>query len=511
MSLAFNLIDQPWLPSIDRKGEIQELGLLQTLLAADELREIRGDTPLETASLYRLLLVILHRIFGPQDYGTWGVLWKAGRFPPEPLETYSDRWRHRFDLFHPQRPFYQAPDARVKPKSIINLIPHLASGNNPTLFDHHSEATGAALTAAQAARCVVTAQSFGLAGLSGLPQKFTDAPCTRGVIFLVEGNNLFETLMLNLVRYPDDNVVATLPQRDHPSWEMDDPFNPERSKPFGYLDYLTWQNRRMLLFPEQHPDGVWVRTMTVAPALRLDSEARDPMKHYTRDEQRGFRVLRFQEDRDLWRNSAALFRLQTTGEAYPPSSFRWLAELANADFLDDRSVRLRYIALGMANDKAKVYFYRHERMPLPLPYLQNPKFVEQLSIALEVAEATGRQLWGALKSMAAFHLAPESDLAEAHQPASADCSNLTQHWGVERRFWGELELPFHNLLQDLPYKGESATEEWRRTVRNCARSAFQQAVDLLGSGVRGLKAGVKARGQLEAGLAKVFQQEESNR
>ncbi len=84
-------------------------------------------------------------------------------------------------------------DERVKPKSVNSLIHDMASGNNATLFDHHTDESDIALTPPQAGRMLIAAQAFGLAGLSGLPQKFTYAPCIGGVIFLSGGYPIRDT------------------------------------------------------------------------------------------------------------------------------------------------------------------------------------------------------------------------------------------------------------------------------------------------------------------------------
>lgn len=87
---------------------------------------------------------------------------------------------------------------------------------------------------------------------------------------------------------------------------------PNRSIPLGYLDYLTWQSRRTLLYPEVANRHVEVRQMSVAPGLRLDNLVLDPMKHYQapKSKEGRLRPLRFREERTLWRDSAALFRVQ---------------------------------------------------------------------------------------------------------------------------------------------------------------------------------------------------------
>lgn len=501
MNPHFDLLEERWIPCIRRDGRPDEMGLLGVLAQAHELLELSGESPLVVAALYRLLLAVLHRVFGPKDANAWSALWQAGRWDARRLADYLERYRERFHLFHPQHPFYQAKDTRVQPKSVASMVHHVASGNNATLFDHHTDRQGMTLTPAQAARLLVAAQTFGLAGLSGLPQKFTDGPCARGVIFLVQGESLFETLALNLLPYPDDAILPTRPD-DCPAWEMDDPFKPERAQPRGYLDYLTWQNRRILLIPEETPQGTVVREMTMAPGLRLDATVLDPMKHYTKDPKRGPLPLRFDENRALWRDSAALFRLRVEGHR-PPRALYWLAELVWKGHLPIARSR-RTMALGMSNSQAKVEFYRGEQLPLPLEYLQDERLVDALEMALKMAEDVSRQLWGATRQLAIFLLAPEADQPEARQPSPGDLNQVMEPWNVERRYWSQLEIPFRSTVEALPKGCDDALAGWRQTLRRAAWEAFEGAVQNLGTSPRALKAEIRARDQLAVGLARVL-------
>jgi CRISPR system Cascade subunit CasA len=324
---------------------------------AHELREIRGDTPLETAALYRLLLAILHRIFiGPDNPRAWKSLWKRLQFEVDVIDTYllQSSIHQRFDLFHPQKPFYQpckqsenreAPLGKkqkgkmpleeflkdknrngVEPTSVISLLLHAASGGNAVLFDHNTKAVGLSLTPAQAARALITSQLFGFGGTSGVKENFTDAFGSKGVLFLAQGQNLFETLMLNMIEYGEDNPLPTPDGNDLPAWEMADPFVPDRERPKGYLDYLTWHNRRIWLRPQEIDGQVIVRDMYWAPGLKLDVEDVDPMMHYFVDKEGGIRPLSFTATRALWRDSNVLFELE--GVNKPPKVVRWLADLA---------------------------------------------------------------------------------------------------------------------------------------------------------------------------------------
>ena len=192
MTFTFNLITDHWIPCIRADGTRVELGLRETLAQAQVLREIRGDTPLETAALHRLLLTVLHRVFGPRNATEWRKLWQRREhgFDMVALDAYLQQWQPRFDLFDPKQPFMQVRDPRVADKSLTSLVLHMASGNNGTLFDHHLDGFDITLSPAQAARALLASQAFGIGGLSGLPEKFTDAPCAKGILFFAQGLSL---------------------------------------------------------------------------------------------------------------------------------------------------------------------------------------------------------------------------------------------------------------------------------------------------------------------------------
>jgi len=504
MRHSFNLVREPWIPCIGRSGETLHVSLQDALLNAHALQEVYDESPLVTVALYRLLLANLHRVFGPENRRAWHALWQGERWPAEPVQTYLRRWEERFDLFHPDRPFFQAKDDRVKPRSVIHLIHSL--GNNPTLFSHEHDGAGIVLSVAEAARQLVAAQAFRSAGLSGLEQKFTDGPCTRGIVFLVRGNNLFETLALNLIPYPDDSWFFHT-TGDKPAWEMDNPFQPARTRPLGYLDYLTWQSSRIWLLPEARPEGIVVREATIAPALRLDESVLDPMKHHRADKKAGYKVLRFSEERALWRDSAALLEINRQTEDKkdkPPAVISWLASLIYNEYLE-KTRRYQLMALGMASYQAKVFFYRAERMPLPLAYLSDVTLVEQLRDGLALAEAVQGQLYGALSRLATLLISPESDQEGGRQPLQGDITNLVNHWGTIRHYWGNLEPAFARMVIDLPSDPEGAIAVWREELRRAARNALERATALAGTGSAALKAAVRARGQLEVGLRKVLE------
>lgn len=505
---TFNLIDEPWIDAVDADGTRKEYSLRDLLAQAHALQSIYDDSPLVVAALLRMILALLHRVYdGPRNRRAWQAIWTAGKFDVARLETYFEQWHSRFDLFDAEHPFYQtihaAVDEQIKP--ISTLLPELATGNNATLFDHTTDASDVALSPAEAARILITAHSFGLAGPCNPQLKlyFTDGTTARGMIFLAEGNSLFETLVLNLLEYPAERPIASGAD-DRPAWEMNDAYSPDREMPQGYLDYLTWQNRRLLLIPEGSDTTIVVRTMALTPGLKLDAGvlAKDSMKHYRIDDKRGYISKRFSEDRALWRDSATLLRFSATDQQ-PPAVLAWLALLAEGGRpVLDEHYSLRCMALGMASDQAKVEFYRREQLPLPPAYLKDPQLVDLLTKALGAAESTASELWKASSTMAAVLLAPDEGSERRANPD--DVKDLRANMGAERRYWAGLEPPFRETMQTLPEQGTEAMRRWFDWLRGAAWAVFNEVSDGLGDDPRALKAAVRGRQQLAQGLGKIL-------
>ncbi len=520
MTYSFNLIDEPWIPCLWPDGTSRPLGLRETLLQAHQLREIRGDTPLETAALHRLLLAILHRVFGPNNPTNWKSLWCQSSFSASKLEAYllTPEISARFDIFGEGHRFYQVRDSRAGEKSVISLVIHTASGNNATLFDHSTESVGLSLAPAQAARALIVAQMFGIGGLSGLPEKFTDAPCAKGVLFFATGANVFETLVLNLIRYDEEAPIPIPDSDDCPAWEMEDPFVPTRSRPKGYLDYLTWHNRRIWLFPEETDGKVVVRHMSWAPGLVLEADGIDPMKHYSADKQGDLQPLCFTAGRAMWRDSSVLFELG--GSAKPPLVVRWLAGLSQPPHsVLDAARQYQLTALGMAKSKASLEFLRAEALPLPTSLLIKQERVGDLSHAVQAAEHAASALQRATFVLAWLLLYPTTDnaafdaqdkielrIGKGRNPKSDDkdaqhAYRLHSSWGIERYFWADLEPYFHRMIQDLPDRPEKAMQTWQDEVQRAAKTAFQQTESHAAGDSRAQRAVALARQWFNIGLA----------
>jgi CRISPR system Cascade subunit CasA len=520
---SFNLIDRKWIWAEWRKDSRRELIGLQTALTrAHELREIHGDTPPETAALHRLLLVVLCRVFNPDE--DWGNLWRAGEFDARKIEEYfrSNKIYGRFDLFDAQNPFFQlAHDApawtKYKMVTISNLRAHYASGNDAVLFDHRKkdaglgyeaddEEGGTMLTAAEAARALVAQQAFGFGGLNdpSAPNKadksFSNAPCARGVVFLLEGDTLFETLMLNFFSIDLEKDYG-LPHKtaDKPAWELSAPFNNDPKRPYGYLDYATWLNRKVLLLPEGEPENPVVRRMRyyvgmkrmagnpLNPLMGLRPNPNAGKKKKDDDAESSSHLpLVFREERVLWRDSGPLFawKDERKNNYIAPRAFEWIhSEMLSVGNIENGR-QFFFGAYGICSEsgKDKMYSFRAERFPLPVDYLKDigAYAAKQLQLALQRAESTARILSpaGALGTFARETLNTDD---------KNQVRNFVDATGAERYFWSRLEGHFVRLVQDLPHKADDAIKSWDDMLRQLARQGFEQAARVAG-GTRALRA-----------------------
>ncbi len=511
MKATFDLITQPWIPCIRNDGTAVELGLRDAIAQAHTLVGIHDESPPVVVSLHRLLLALLHRVYGPESVKDWRELWQAGQFDPGPLDAYFVRWRHRFDLFDAQRPFYQTPQEIGNVNPVSTLLPEAASGNNSTLFDHQTENDPVPLNYANAARAVVLAQYFSLGGgQSGIKGKnFTDSTCVRGVLFLAEGRNLFETLLLNLVPIAHNQPLKAMGGVGIPSWEMDDPLSPDRSVPLSWLDYLTWQSRRLKLIPDPtETNSVRAVYRSQGLSLNKDIDLHDFMKLYQRKGNQ-LALLNLRQDRALWRDSHALFRLHSDA-THPPLVFHWLEHLVYIEGLLHKGKSLQCTALGLATEpgKATIYLHRSDRLPLPLAYLSDEAetYTTALERVVEAAEDAAYALRQAVSRFAYVYLAPEDD--SDRKPDKNTVAQIVAHLGIERRYWSQLEIPFSRTLVAIPEKMEEAVFEWFDLLRKTAWSAFEDAIDALGDNPRAYKAAVRARSLLNVRLAEALHTQE---
>lgn len=512
MKSYFNLVDEPWIPCLLPDQSTKEFGLLEALVQAHQVREIFHPSPLVVTALHRLLLATLHRNFGPGTLADWQVLWERRYWEETVLKNYFLKWRDRFYLFHPERPFYQVPKmAEVKEHPVQLLALEAAAGNNTTLFDHNSSVRPATFSPAQAARYILARQGFSIGFGKSHPIYFQDSPLIRGHSVFIIGNNLWESLALNLIQY---NRERPIPQSgpDLPAWELESFPEPDAAgnSVQGYLSYLTWQSRRIHLIPEKEPPVV--RYCQIQQNLKLpDPHPLDPFKSYRRDEKQGWLARGLIPERAAWRDSHTLFQVADQS-LHRPGVFNWAGRIEMlrraGEIKAQKNYRFTVTGLTMEVGKAaNLLLWRQERLPLPLAYLDDKDLLDKLRTALDLAEKSYETLTWNLKRVASLVLFPESEV----RPRDRGVVDLLKAWALGRLYWSKLEAPFRQLLAELPDDQENGGDgaiiygnrkipDWSRTVSQAASETFREVAAGLERSVRSLKAVARVEGPFRSHL-----------
>ena len=527
MKPGFNLIDERWIPCVFLNGKREETSLWNTLESAPDIQFISAEYPPMTASILMLLLAVLYRTQKISSDLEWEEKWKQGKFDLQSMTEYMKQWRGWFDLFDEIHPFYQDTriGAREKdirnlagkpplPKAVNGLILHAASGSGATLFDHSTDEQEVLFTPAQMARLLLMIQGFSLGGMTNASvpadKYYSDAPHARGAVFFLQGNNLFETLMLNLIA--QEEWTDTDGTQDVPTWEREDAFADDRKIPDGILDLLTWQSRRILLIPHDENDQIQVKEMMICPGPGVAEDYENPFYSINyREDSKGElkkRIVRFTENRALWRDSAVLLE-RSSQRQKRVRAMDWAEKLISDQIL---RIPIRLNGFGQCTEpgKKKAFFYREEKITYPADYLYDEENSALLTRCMDMTNTVQGQLFGAMSVLAERFLASESDLSEGRKPDPSAKDALRKHLFSEQLFWDELEIPFYALINEIPRQKDEAVRNWAETVKRIARDALEDAIQSLGTSPQAMKAGAQASRMLNAGLKKALGETQPN-
>ena len=520
-AVSFDLLTEPWIPCVLRGGRTAACSLRQTLAEADGIEAVRADSPLVTLAVHRLLLAVLHRVFGPDDFDEWEDLWQAGRWDTAALDEYFNRWADRFDLFDEAHPFYQTPglvtvekDGRtpVPLTSLENLFPERAAGSNATLFDHTHIGFPQPIPLAKVAAGLLVQQGLCFGGgqskncfINGKHIKTVNrgaAPFVEGIFLLAVGSSLFETLCLNL--NPCDSFSGKTPRAGIPIWELSSPEevvgNP---RPSSVVDLYTWQTRRLRVQVAGREGGILVGMQATQGRRFKGDNDQDPLKPYKASKTTGIITRRFREDKDLWRDSAAIFELarKKPDQVLPVAGLELVYYAQLHRLIGDRGA-FRLDALGTCNKPGKdnIYFWRHARLPLPPELVADDDLLYALTLATTAAEHAGSALRRAVKVALQGALAKSDDKFGLGSNGS-----VRDPGGSLQCYWSKLELPFRDLMVSLPHSTnvQADIREWvDHAVCAVARDAYEATAGRLDGGARELRAAVQGRRTLHYELAK---------
>lgn len=498
-SASFDLVEEAWIPVRLDNGVACELGLRDVLVRSHEIGGLDIEFPTQEPALLRLLIAICYRALqGPADDDAWEELWTAGRLPEARITDYLRTRRDRFDLFHPDTPFFQSPQLEAtgkdgtKPAS--KLIAHAPSGNNVPIFTPITEAGNLVLRPAEAARWVVerhawgtTADKTGAKGNSRVKAgKDTPQVGHLGWIGFVApvGASLFETLLFNLVPQRRETLITTGPS-DRPAWERD-PTGPTRREraPEGTCDLFTWQGRRIRLFPETLDGEMVVARVLICAG---DDVLRDAVR--TIDPHTGWRVhkepkgtltyspTRARMGQQVWRGLSALLALDE--DTQRAGVLSWLAVLDDLGMASRASLLITAAQYGSMSTTMEDLV--SDRLDTALAVLreEQPAAATLASGAASFTEQLARALWNVANGpfLSYDHEHDRYGVPEG----KADQARAARD-AITEEFYGELDAPFRRFLVDLgtaDFVTEQARGAWSSEATRIALDLARRALGRL--------------------------------
>ena len=285
-----------------------------------------------------------------------------------------------------------------------------------------------------------------------------------GINVILTGENLFETIMLNLLIYGDNEPIPNTTD-DCPVWERNSigkaiGSRNEAIPPKGYLDFLTCKCRHVLLIPKFNDGQVVVENIHSAPG-ELFVSLQNPGFITKENKKKIPYHPQLDVTRLVWRDSLALFAFDDDVDNRP-KAFRQAMVMHR-----EISLPLRYqcMVIALANEDANPLAWRKELLSIPLALLENKGTIQLLKAGMSRAEDVEFILKCAVKTFMRYAL-PDN---------SKDMDVKAEATGARQFYWDKLEGYFQSFLSNIA-SDETALSEWHNNISNVAHDALKSCV-----------------------------------
>jgi CRISPR system Cascade subunit CasA len=495
----FDLRKEPWIPVRDIHGQLLEVSLQEALTNGQHYLRIESDNPLEVAALHRFLLAVLHRALKGPTTARDNARWLREGFPVSAIEDYLDRFHDRFDLFHPDYPFFQIADRpETLSKSNFESIAKIDIGLPSMHFDDSAYKNPPVVRPGQAARMLLSVNCFALSGGRG----YYPGLVTTAILAIPLGQNLHETLCLNMVPYEEHKQT-----HDLPSWELKEGIGLEQIRANtvqqvrGLTHHYSWISRAIRLFPEELDGSIVLRTMFYASAFGKDRNAAiiDPMASYRINGEEGLSPVRFREGRGFWRDIYSLIPQSIEGAEKPPLTIKTALSTLMQLGVPHRNLRIHALILGQAGklNEEKWFYWRQSVVNIPAYISENRTSYHLIKSALESAESVESSLGYALDAFAE-HMLFQRILERRNKQQITAIKGFIRNLQTFEYYWSRLERHFYELLDALgeTYDEDEVERRWKAWLYEAALEAWNLTVQGAGSTPRALKAAAQAQGKL---------------
>lgn len=492
---AFNLLDEPWIPVRNYRGELRAVSLTEAFRDASEISAVLEPSPPSLVALHRLLLAVLHRALTTHQ-GTWKdsdrARWYREGLPEAVIQDYLERWRERFWVFHPTDPFLQVAELEHWPETSSAVFPVSSIAINllyGTAMFEHGVYDPSPCDPGYAMRTLLGYLQFTPGGFfpgKKLKRSERAGPLADTAAVLPIGGTLARTLLVGLHPASPRHID------DLPAWEQDPPtidtLRGAAQFATGPNDRYTRQTRAVLFIPKEASDRDSIDKVYIAAGISLDEDpnAPDPMITYRINKDGKPLRLSFQEGRALWRELPALLP-DPTGKFNQPAAI--LSGAANVlDRLGRFDERIPVQIAGLASDQAKLLRWRIDRFDLPLPLLEIPEAAADLRDQVRLAETVYFRLRAICVEMITDTM-PDP----RHKDTKARARSILDNGPTAPVFFSAAERGLPSLMQRIAAgNSDDAHQHWLEQLKTATQRAWTATCRTLGETPRALRAIARA-------------------
>lgn len=379
----FSLLDEAWIAVLDdNSGKRIDVSMMEFFRNADRYHALAGEMETQNFAVMRFLLSVVQTVFSRFDFQgnilpgvivdeswrqtapvedddlddyceavseCWKQLFVSGFFP-EVICQYLEKWRERFYLFDEEYPFYQVNQKEMeaimkgipkkdKPTSIFgkNLNRTISESENKTALFSPVASIGSGkrgrkdiLTDAELVRWLIMFQ-----GYTGLADKVSstsgDQKSSKGWLFdlggiFLQGNNTFETLMMNYIPESPTANQAYSGRIQEPCWEARGGEVVNRLRKGSFIDnlaelYTNW-SRAIYIDPQRDVSKPVEIQVVKLPEVDHTDRSIEPMTLWRWNDngpnKNSFTPKKHSSEQSLWRS----FGIITMGPSLSSSKQR---------------------------------------------------------------------------------------------------------------------------------------------------------------------------------------------
>ena len=519
----YNLLDEKWI-QVASKDTVEKVSIKELFADEAKYKELAGDMKTQDFAVMRVMLAILHTVFSRFDsngdsyeffevdeesfsqigeleenylddyedalYQTWIDIWNTKEFPKVVYE-YLEKWRERFFLYDDKYPFFQVTKEVIEKdaagggefygKNINRLVSE--SNNKQAYFSPKDESYKEYIVDDELARWLITLQGY--IGTSDKKKVGSAKTYSKGWLYdlggvYLQGNNLFETLMLNFVVGHNENNNLLKIQK--PCWEVE---NIEKNIELYFHNgidniaslYTAWC-REIFIDPNRTKEDKFVCFIAKLPEIEHSDAFLEPMTVWkyndTGEYKDKYRPRKHDANKSMWRNFGLLTGV---GEGTrKPGVIEWLnklCDISESEELGFNKENITLCAVCMLDDGNATSW-------APIDEVE-----DTLNLKERVLVDTGDNGWiiRINKTISDTKAIIDTvlkrfifDLLEIRNMEKSDVSKYVE------QFYFRIDLSFRNWIESIDIDNDKDTKEieWRNVLKKAMKEYVDELVSNAG-------------------------------